>query len=149
MGFGQPRPGPKKLLVSMSNCTNISLIGNTITFMNNSGSEVPLPDLEDVGPATNDDHYFYLYRISYTWYAFIGFAITIIVGTITSLVFRRFYYVRTGRNIKQLDPNLFITPIRKRMALQQQPIKQHKLKAFNDQNVAFHEVSVHDQDIED
>ena len=149
MGFGQPRPSPKKLFVSTNNCTGISLVGNTINFMNNSTSESALlPALKDVGPPTTDDNYFYLYRISYTWYAFIGFALTIIVGTMTSILFRRFYYVRTGGHVKQLDSNLFITPIRKKMSLQHQGRKDHKVKTFNinDQNVAFHEVSIHDQD---
>ena len=64
--------------------------------------------------AKEEENYFYLYRISYTWYAFIGFTLTLVIGTISSLVYHRLYY-SNRISCNDIDPDLFITPIRKSM----------------------------------
>ena len=62
--------------------------------------------------AKEEESYFYLYRISYTWYAFIGFTLTLVIGTISSLAYHRLYY-SNRISCNDIDPDLFITPIRK------------------------------------
>ena len=42
---------------------------------------------EALGPV--DEEYFYLYRISYAWYSFIGFCMTVVVGLLVSAIYRR------------------------------------------------------------
>ena len=37
---------------------------------------------------SDGSEYFYLYRISYAWYSFIGFTVTILVGLIVSAIYR-------------------------------------------------------------
>ena len=71
-----------------------------------------MPSLNSV-PTHNEESYFYLYRISYTWYAFIGFAITLIIGVLASYIFEKIFY--SGKNDEQIKPDLFIEPIRRRM----------------------------------
>lgn len=59
----------------------------------------------------DDTSYFYLYRISYMWYAPLGFLITVIVGLIVSNIVRCTF----KRTRKELDPNLFFPIIGKRL----------------------------------
>jgi hypothetical protein len=47
-------------------------------------SSTTLPDMVESEP-----EYFYLYRISYAWYSFIGFMTTFIVGSLVSLVYTK------------------------------------------------------------
>lgn len=55
----------------------------------------------------NPASYFYLYRISYMWYAPLGFLIAIVLGLIVSLV--------TRGNERELDPKLFFPFVAKKI----------------------------------
>ena len=118
MSFGQPRPSAKKLLVSMQGCANnISIEKNGDSFSyNDSNIDITylttMPSLNSV-PTHNEESYFYLYRISYTWYAFIGFAITLTIGVLASYISEKLCY--SGKNDEKIKPDLFIEPIRRRM----------------------------------
>ena len=121
MSFGQPRPAARKLLVSVEKCSSyISVSYNrNSSFDSNSILEFPTtPTLQDTNLSEND--YFYLYRISYAWYAFVGFASTFIIGIIASLLFEWVYYSK--HQIQHIDPDLFIDPIRRKL-LAEQPLQ--------------------------
>jgi len=68
MGFGQPRPRATQLPRGIDTCPQG--VSNVTT------------------PMTQEEpHYFYLYTISYAWFALIGFLITLIIGFVASLPF--------------------------------------------------------------
>jgi len=75
IGFGGPKPPPVKLPVSTTNCTVSP--GNTLPQINNS----TINENEE-----EEKTYFYLYRISYAWTCFLGFAVTVLVGSLSSEV---------------------------------------------------------------
>ncbi|XP_075211404.1 putative sodium-dependent multivitamin transporter isoform X2 [Lycorma delicatula] len=107
LGFGGPKPPIKKLPVSTEGCpTNTtSMMFNSInktSILLTSTSSVP------VGGHYNDEHYFYLYRISYLWYISIGFLITMFIGTLVSTAF-----IFTGNKVpdSKMDPDLFSPPV--------------------------------------
>ena len=56
-GFGGPKPPAPKLPMSTDNCTLLPLLPTNSTTT--SGGE-------------DEEEYFYLYRISYAWYSFLG-----------------------------------------------------------------------------
>lgn len=62
--------------------------------------------------AVGDSSDFYLYRISYMWYAPLGVLITVIVGLTTSNLFR----VLTKDYVpREVDPDFFIPPVANRI----------------------------------
>ncbi|GBP65767.1 Putative sodium-dependent multivitamin transporter [Eumeta japonica] len=86
ISFGQPRPIPQKLPLSVEGCVNITLPSPAMS----SPSDIP-----------------YLYRISYMWASPIGCLLVIVIGSLVSLLSIRF-----SRKPKAapLDPALF-TPL--------------------------------------
>ena len=60
------------------------------------------------------ESYFYLYRISYAWYALIGFLVTMAVGLVTSLVCEKIGLCQPQEESK-LDPDLFVEWVRRDM----------------------------------
>ncbi|XP_014473632.1 PREDICTED: putative sodium-dependent multivitamin transporter [Dinoponera quadriceps] len=86
--FGQPKPQPLMLPVSVEGCAN-----STIAQMRLNSTALP-----------DKSSYFYLYRISHIWYNPIGLTITIIVGYIASIIIR---LIRPENNI-EYDPSLFV-----------------------------------------
>ncbi|KAF7410553.1 hypothetical protein HZH68_004934 [Vespula germanica] len=107
IAYGQPRPVPPKLVLSKHGC-DVNTIKN-ITLNALEGSMKLSPQKID------DTSYFYLYRISYMWYAPLGFLITVIVGLLVSNVVRCMF----RRTQKELDPNLFFPVIGKRLRKKQ------------------------------
>ena len=93
IGFGGPKPLPTPLPL-FSNGTNCQESNFTLLS--------PEPAKHTVH--TNEEiDYFYPFCISYGWYAMIGAVITFLIGYVTSLGFQK---------TTNLDPNLFIGPIR-------------------------------------
>ena len=122
MSFGKPRPLAKKLPVSVESCGN--QFPNMI-FQTNSSFQITdstkIMEQSIANKLNNqditEDSYFYLYRISYAWYAFIGFIITFTVGFIVSFVAERI--VRSGesrREKQRIDPKLFADPMKNRLS---------------------------------
>ena len=94
IGFGKPKPLPKPLplLNNGTHCPGPEWGTNLTTAELRS-------DTDDADGQT----YFYPFCISYAWYAMIGTMITVILGYVSSFGFQK---------KENIDPNLFIGPIR-------------------------------------
>ncbi|XP_012262785.2 putative sodium-dependent multivitamin transporter [Athalia rosae] len=92
--FGQPRPETVRLPVSTTGC-NATLT----TFAN----------VEQSPPG--DSSAFYLYRVSYMWYAPMGLVVAVIVGLAVS----NFWRLWTKEPIAELDPEYFTPPVANRI----------------------------------
>ncbi|XP_025829911.1 putative sodium-dependent multivitamin transporter [Agrilus planipennis] len=99
-GFGTPRPTPERLPVSIEGCVNAT------TFLTTSSQ----PTLHIARNSGNSD-YFWLYRISYLYNGVVGLIATMVVGIFVSYII---YCVR-GRKEVQMDPNLFVPPLARRL----------------------------------
>lgn len=117
IGFGQPKPPIPLLPLDTDSCpaTATSLV-----------SEIFTSTIRAV-KAEEEPHYFYLYRISYMWYAVIGFLITFVLGVIFSCIFEKLgwdmngaLYTDASRTIIKCD--LFVPPIAKRIRKKQMPL---------------------------
>ena len=164
MSFGQPRPVTKKLFVSIDKCSSSNMSSyegdyfswnetttETTTTLITSNQDLINTNIE----GEEDEEYFYLYRISYTWYAFIGFALTIAIGAFTSCLYNRFYYTHTRRKgtvdeqEEELDADLFITPIRNRL-LEKQGLTRNQKEGIScngkidNEHISFHELKIHE-----
>ncbi|XP_015517323.1 putative sodium-dependent multivitamin transporter isoform X1 [Neodiprion pinetum] len=94
--FGQPRPAKVALAMSTSGCS-----ANVTT--------VSLSTVRQV--AVGDSSSFYLYRISYMWYAPLGLVVSVVVGlAVSSLV----HLVRK-KHLPELNPDLFTPLVAKRI----------------------------------
>ncbi|XP_035741642.1 uncharacterized protein LOC118450204 [Vespa mandarinia] len=102
IAYGQPRPVPPKLILSKHGC-DVDTIKNITKNLYICFRKI------------DDTSYFYLYRISYMWYAPLGFLITVIVGLLVSNIVRCTF----KRTQKELDPNLFFPIIGKRLRKEQ------------------------------
>ncbi|KAG7212483.1 hypothetical protein KM043_012796 [Ampulex compressa] len=98
IAFGQPRPVPPRLPVSIEGCAVDAFVNSTLALQ----CDIQYPD-----PAS----YFYLYRISYMWYSPLGFVITFGIGFLVSNVSRIVF----GKRQADLDPNLFFPIIGNRI----------------------------------
>ena len=103
IGFGQPKPPPPVLPFSTSGCSNTTLI------------------LSQSAP-TDTTEYFWLYRISYLWYAPLGFLISFFTGWIFSAIFElcgaeveRTIYLDAKQTM--INADLFSPPIARRIRL--------------------------------
>ncbi|CAK9818230.1 Putative sodium-dependent multivitamin transporter [Anthophora plagiata] len=94
IAFGQPRPKPPTLPVSVSDCINATI------------SALPTQVTE-----TDDSSYFYLYRISYMWYGPLGFVMTFVIGLLLSYCLKQIFQERKV----ELDDNLFFPIVGKRI----------------------------------
>ncbi|OXU26138.1 hypothetical protein TSAR_003324 [Trichomalopsis sarcophagae] len=104
IAFGQPRPKPLTLPVSIDGCDTRSLAYTTFN------ASVPVTELL-ISEPQGDSSYFYLYRISYIWYSAIGFVITMFIGIVISYLTR----AMCKKEDDELDPDLFFPFIAKRM----------------------------------
>ena len=142
MSFGKPRPGAKKLLVSVGECkTQISALtplSNSSLLTSVSWNNTEESDITSLDNISTERSYFYLYRISYAWYACIGFVFAFGIGIVTSFFFQKFYYSKKNREKQhEMDPNLFIDHIRKRLALNQ--LKEDRTKQCGDEAMNIEE----------
>nr|XP_034196013.1 putative sodium-dependent multivitamin transporter [Osmia lignaria] len=94
IGFGQPKP-PIPNKVQATECN--------VTFYHDYEESL---NLHFQNGESNDDSYFYLYRISYMWYCPIGSVLSFGAGWIFSWIFDRI----SKEERKELNPDLF-TPI--------------------------------------
>ncbi|XP_029178699.1 uncharacterized protein LOC114946402 [Nylanderia fulva] len=107
IAFGQPRPMPPTLSTTINGCDmNNTLTNATVSIVQNLATTIVF-----FFRSTGDSSYFYLYRISYMWYAPLGFLITFILGLIISGLSRLF--IKNQNN--KLDPNLFFPVIARRI----------------------------------
>lgn len=119
IGFGQPKEPLKMLDFSTEDCSAFN--GNITT-----GSHLPLmyPTLPSpsqliksaADTATDEPHYFYLYRISYMWYVVIGFLVSFVSGYLISWLLESFdkagevkIYTDSSRSFYNTD--LFSPPV--------------------------------------
>ncbi|XP_073828052.1 putative sodium-dependent multivitamin transporter [Musca autumnalis] len=120
IGFGQPRPPIPSLSLETDGCpatptttSHISEIFNTL----NRESDTP----------KEDSDYFYLYRISYMWYAVCGFLISVIVGWLASWIIEKLKWdnndqIYTDNTRTLIKYDLFSPPIAKRIRQKQMPL---------------------------
>ncbi|XP_063978651.1 putative sodium-dependent multivitamin transporter [Diachasmimorpha longicaudata] len=114
IAFGGPRPVPPKLPTSTAMCNVKVSLQNTILAMTqtiganqNLTTPVNQPEVEQ---------YFYLYRISYMWYAPLGLLITVGLGWAASHVYRWF----SSQEEMYVDPNLFFPCVARRIKERQE-----------------------------
>ena len=122
MSFGKPRPLSKKLPVSAESCRNqfpSMIFQNNSLFLRIDSTKIMELSIDSKlnSQDITEDSYFYLYRITYAWYAFIGFIVTFSVGLVVSFVVERI--VRSGesrREKQRIEPNLFADPMKNRLS---------------------------------
>lgn len=115
IGFGQPKPPIPSLDMSTEGCPINQSYARDIFHLNRTRSD-----------ATSDEQYFYLYRISYMWYAALGFLIAFFGGWLFSWIAAVFKW-DNNRHIYQdaectlIKHDLFVPPISKRLQRRQMP----------------------------
>lgn len=119
IGFGQPKPPIPSLEMSIAGCpadrsyaTDILLLQTETTHFRES----PEPE----------SSYFYLYRISYMWYAPIGFVVSLFGGWLLSYCMAVFKWDNNRRiyhdaECTQIKHDLFVPPIAKHLQRRQTP----------------------------
>nr|CAH0112700.1 unnamed protein product [Daphnia galeata] len=103
VGFGGPKPPIPRLSQRNDGCSALlNATSDSLTDLYLSTvSTSPLPTL----PSTTDD-YFPLYRISYMWYAPLGFLMTILVAQVVSRIVNA-YLLSRGTSNKKINEELF------------------------------------------
>ncbi|KAJ3656767.1 hypothetical protein Zmor_015816 [Zophobas morio] len=99
MAFGNPKPPLPALPVTTEGCSSV--------FTN--VTVVAEPQLTRA--TTQQQEYFWLYKVSYLYNGVFGLLSTYIIGYVASLVINKIKGVST----QNLDPHLFITPIARRL----------------------------------
>lgn len=101
IGFGQPKPPiPNKVNVNDSDC------GYADAYYDREKSS----NLHFEYQQSDDDSYFYLYRISYMWYCPLGSVISFAVGWISSWISN----LILGEESRDLEPDLFASSLCKK-----------------------------------
>ncbi|KRF82454.1 putative sodium-dependent multivitamin transporter [Drosophila virilis] len=119
IGFGQPRPPIPSLDMSTAGCPAQRSFARDILLQ----TDAQFTAAADPEPESS---YFYLYRISYMWYAPLGFLIAFFGGWLLSSLFAAFNW-DSNRHIYQdadctlIKHDLFVPPIAKRLQRRQMP----------------------------
>ncbi|XP_068139830.1 putative sodium-dependent multivitamin transporter [Drosophila tropicalis] len=119
IGFGQPKPPIISLPMSTDGCP--------ITESSQSRArDIFLANLREDTDQDQEQHYFYLYRISYMWYAALGFLVAFFVGWLLSYLFAWLKWDDNRRIYQDLDctlikHDLFVPPLARRLQRQQMP----------------------------
>ncbi|XP_067635505.1 putative sodium-dependent multivitamin transporter [Eurosta solidaginis] len=122
IGFGQPRPMPATLEFSTEGCPAKPLTSHISSLF------TQLPRVATALAAEADEsYYFYLYRISYMWYAVIGFLVTLFVGLVCSWLYAKLgwdsnAHIYTDSACTTVKYDLFVPPIAKRLRNRQVPV---------------------------
>ncbi|KRF98886.1 uncharacterized protein Dwil_GK27579 [Drosophila willistoni] len=119
IGFGQPKPPIISLPMSTDGCP-------ITEFSQSRASDIFLTNLRADPDQDQDQHYFYLYRISYMWYAALGFLVAFFVGWLLSYLFAWLKWDDNRRIYQDLDctlikHDLFVPPLARRLQRQQMP----------------------------
>nr|CAD7452229.1 unnamed protein product [Timema tahoe] len=111
IGFGGPKPPPLTLPVSIESCyIESNTFGSNSTFGDfEISTENSTFLIEASNLSSNDDEYFYLYRLSYMWYVLIGFFVTILIGLVVGWTYSMFFKTKPPPS----DPNLFAPFVRR------------------------------------
>ncbi|XP_015123582.1 putative sodium-dependent multivitamin transporter [Diachasma alloeum] len=114
IAFGGPRPLPPELPTSTANCNvkvslDQTLLALTQTIAANQ-------NLTSFVKESEEEKFFYLYRISYMWYAPLGLLITVGLGWIASHVYRCF----SDQEEMYVDPHLFFPCVAERIRRRQE-----------------------------
>nr|XP_014089687.1 putative sodium-dependent multivitamin transporter [Bactrocera oleae] len=117
IGFGQPRPTPLSLEFSTESCP--------ATPPTTHISNIFTQQLSTALAA--EPHYFYLYRISYMWYATIGFLVTLFMGLVCSWLYAKLgwdsnAHIYTDSACTTIKYDLFVPPIARRLRNRQVPV---------------------------
>lgn len=115
IGFGQPKPPIPSLDMSTEGCPINQSYARDIFHLNRARSD-----------ATSDEQYFYLYRISYMWYAALGFLIAFFGGWLFSWIAAAFkwdnnQHIYQDAECTLIKHDLFVPPISKRLQRRQMP----------------------------
>ncbi|XP_017002289.2 putative sodium-dependent multivitamin transporter [Drosophila takahashii] len=113
IGFGQPKPPLVSLDMSTEGCPlNRSFASDVF--------------LKSTKVESQEEHFFYLYRISYMWYAALGFLIAFFGGWLLSWLCELFNWDNNRRIYQDADctlikHDLFVPPLAKRLQRRQMP----------------------------
>jgi len=118
IGFGGPKPPRSKLPVSVANCSLGLVEGGDRPL--HTPLDTMMANMTVAGtPPTEEEEYFYLYRISYAWTSAIGFFVCVVVGVVVS---------ECVRLAAPRTPLLLDTSLLARVARPRHTSHQHQLK---------------------
>lgn len=112
IGFGQPKPSIQPLPVSINGTDCMFQIPNNITNIIDDDKMMIVSEDEKSNPVAENT--FWLYSISYAWYAFIGTVMTFSIGFVTSLFFKE---------EPKMDKDLYCFTIRKFITSQDESLE--------------------------
>ncbi|XP_046414082.1 putative sodium-dependent multivitamin transporter [Neodiprion fabricii] len=122
IAFGYPRPSNIPLSVSTVGCNNVTLPTQIVTSIR----QMPL----------GDSSYFYLYRISYMWYAPMGFIVSMVIGLAVSNLIG----LLSKNTPREIDPDLFTPLIAKR-------VRRRRVNVSKTSNIQISTIHEHKRDI--
>uniref|UniRef100_A0A1I8PQL8 Sodium-dependent multivitamin transporter n=1 Tax=Stomoxys calcitrans TaxID=35570 RepID=A0A1I8PQL8_STOCA len=117
-GFGKPRPPIPTLPLETDGCP-------VSTNPTSHISKILLSKVSNY--AEEEPHYFYLYRVSYMWYAVCGFLIAFLGGIVLSWIFDKLKWdsndkIYTDSSRTLIKHELFVPPTAKRIRQKQMPL---------------------------
>merc|ERR1719433_234450 len=112
IGFGQPKPSIQPLPVSINGTDCMFQIPNNITNIIDDDKMIIVSENEKSNPVAETT--FWLYSISYAWYAFIGTVMTFSIGFVTSFLFKE---------EPKMDKDLYCFTIRKFITSQDESLE--------------------------
>lgn len=136
VAFGGPRPKPHKLPTTTAGCNLVNLFNQTTV-----SSIVPTVEnlfnqtVASLQTVTDDAQFFYLYRISYMWYAPLGVLITLFLGWFVSNLSQWIGW----DSQPHLDPDLFFPFVAKRIIKRRDYVTNGNIEAISPQKYTFND----------
>uniref|UniRef100_A0A1L8ECI2 Putative sodium-dependent multivitamin transporter n=1 Tax=Haematobia irritans TaxID=7368 RepID=A0A1L8ECI2_HAEIR len=120
IGFGKPKPPIPSLPLETDGCP----ISFTLT---SHVSDIFSSTSNDIKDLQEESHFFYLYRVSYMWYAVCGFIIAFLGGILFSWIYDKLKWdtndnIYTDHSRILIKHELFVPPIAKRIRQKQMPL---------------------------
>lgn len=113
IAFGGPRPELSKLPTSTANCNLMTSLNETLLVLRQSiSANQTVTSIVDTG----EEKFFFLYRISYMWYAPLGLLITVVIGWVASHVTK---YLCNQEEM-YVNPSLFFPCVANRIRKREQ-----------------------------